>query len=1254
MRKIFVWICVLCWMPAIVLAAQQRSAPRELHLAAGTFRPGVSTGAPDWFRGSEIERSVRGQRYLVAIVDAALGTEQRRQLEAAGAELLDYVPVNGYRLRVDPRSIEAVRSLPFVAWLGPLPSHLKVGPRLSSRAGRPDGFETVRVVLSEDEPPDRVIGLLAGLAADAVPSGRRGAWRVQVTLPGARLSNLLSRLVSLPEVEAVEPVRPVHLFNQDAVWVHQSFVGPSPQETPLFDRGIFGCDQIVAVADTGQDYDLCFFSDPVKGSPPISACAAVPCPAGTPDTAQRKNIIYYNWSGTPTGDDDTCPATIGPSGHGTHTSGSVAGDSSPYADCSTFATPGRNGGDGQAPGAKLVIQELGDGLEYLNERAGTMWNLVEVAYQNGARIHSNSWGGACHDIFGTCLAGCTMPYDSMARDADLAMWTYPDMLIVTSAGNAGDFCAPPISIGTPAVAKSPLVVGSLGHGNSAIVPSSFSSPGPVFDGRLKPTLAAQGEFTVSAASDANPNSSNCGSCSLDGTSMAAPTVSGLAALVREYYTRGFYVSGHRDPAQGINPSAALVKATMVDGSVAQGSASPDPDFKSGFGRALLGSTLAFDDSSFQLRVVDHAEGLVTGGVVTRAYDVGEGTPFRATLAWSDYPGALNAAVARVNELMLEVIDPTGTVWFRTIDLGSGLPAQTSDPVALHDSLNVVERLVFETPVAGRWIVRVRGVNVAWGPQPFALVVRGALGECGAPAGPGALTIDTPADGQAELSWDPVVGAVGYNVYRSFGSCPAGASVPVATGLAGTSFLDTGVSGGATYSYKVVATSDSDSACESAPSPCASVVPTGDCLLTPQFRGVTAAASDGLVDCSITLSWDAASAYCGGPVRYNVYRDSAADFVPSAANRVASCISATSFSDTVDLVHGTDYHYVVRAEDGTVGHGGPCGGGNEDGNLAYSRTAPYGPPEAGTWSDDAGDTGEVKLQVVQPWTLQSAGGDSGPSAYVGSSAGGLCADLVSPVLTLANPASGPQLSFSTKHDIDYDPFGIFGAEGSVGQVEIAIGPDFASWTRVPLGPDYPTYVDFPLNQCPTTANIDSYFSGSDLVYKTYSASLVNWAGGDVKLRFRFAGDLIYTNGTWWIDDVSITQAQVPGACSTRAAGPPPIPDGASVAGEPLRVAKSGGDVALSWDAGQCPAAEVNVYRGVIGDYSTFVAGDCGLAPTGSATLAVPEDSWFLVASTDGGSTDGSWSRDANGSELSYAGASSICPTITQHVPNGTCP
>ena len=87
-----------------------------------------------------------------------------------------------------------------------------------------------------------------------------------------------------------------------------------------------------------------------------------------------------------------------------------------------------------------------------------------------------------------------------------------------------------------------------------------------------------------------------------------------------------------------------------DGGVALGAAGPGPDFTSGFGRVLLGDTLAFADSGFQLRVDDHREGLVTGSVVTHAYDVAGDSPFRATLVWTDYPAALNAAVAKVGGL----------------------------------------------------------------------------------------------------------------------------------------------------------------------------------------------------------------------------------------------------------------------------------------------------------------------------------------------------------------------------------------------------------------------------------------------------------------------------------------------------------------------------------------------------------------------------------------------------------------------------
>jgi hypothetical protein len=1240
------------FLGATILAAEPGPV---LHLAAGDFAPNAaSPAAPSWFHATPTWESPRGSRYLVAIMRGPLGGKEREQLEATGVSILGYVPVHGYQLRVPPVSEAAARRLPFVAWLGPLPPHLKLAPELSASSPAAAADARVRIILAAGEPSARVTALLGTMPSLATPSGKDGAYRVVATIPGKSLATTLSAIASLPEVEAIEPARRFRPMNQDAVWVHQSFVGPSPQTTPIFARGIFGCGQIAAIADTAQDYDLCFFRDTVNGAPPVASCGAAPCPAAA-TASRRKDLLYYNWSGGPTGEEDTCPATTtGSSGHGTHISGSLAGDTSPYADCAGFTTPNRNGGDGVAPGAKLVFQEMGDSYEYLNDLGGTLWNLADVAFQNGARVHSNSWGGACYDQLGNCVPGCTMPYDSYARDADLAMWSHPDLLIVTAAGNGGAFCPPPVSIGTPATAKSVLTVGAVEHGAAANTPSWFTSVGPVEDGRLGVTVAAQGESTVSAASDMNLGSNNCATCSLDGTSMSAPTAAGTAELVREYYTAGFAFQGTRDPAHGFSPSGALLKATLIDGAVALGAPAPGPDFDSGYGRIQLDRTLAFAGSAFQLRVDDHREGLSTGSVAAHAYDVAAGTPFRVTLAWSDYPAALNAAVARVNELKLEVTDPTGAVWFQTIDAGTGLPTQTSSAANPHDTRNVVERLVFDSPAPGRWIVRVRGIDVPFGPQPFALVVRGALADCPAPASPAAPTLGTPADHQVSVTWPAVGGAAAYNVYRAFGGCPGSSFVFLGT-TASTSFLDTTVSGGVTYGYAVAAASDSAAACESPRSACASVVPTGDCFVPPSFAGVKTASSTGQSTCAVQLAWDPGAAACSGDLRYNVYRDTSGSFTPGPSNRIARCLAGTSFTDSAGLTFNTAHWYIVRAEDAAGGHSGPCRGGNEDGNLVRLQAAADGPSAVGTWSDDAGDTGVAKLSTELPWASVATGGHAAPRAYQATSFDGACVNLATPALTLADPGQGPSLSFWTKHDLEYDPIGeILGTEGSVGQAEIATGPSFSNWTRLPLTPNYPENVEFPFNDCPTTQLTTRYFTGNHLTYTFYNAALTNWAGGDVKIRFHLSGDHIYSGGHWWVDDIAVTKAVVPGSCQTAAAGPPPIPDGGFVPGNPMRASRSGANIAVTWDVAQCPASFVTVYRGAIGSYGAFTSASCNLPSTGSATVAMPNNSWFLVVATDGATTDGSYARGVNGGELVYAGAPSVCPGTTSHVVSNACP
>jgi len=146
----------------------------------------------------------------------------------------------------------------------------------------------------------------------------------------------------------------------------------------------------------------------------------------------------------------------------------------------------------------------------------------------------------------------------------------------------------------------------------------------------------------------------------------------------------------------------------------------------------------------------------------------------------------------------------------------------------------------------------------------------------------------------------------------------------------TTFVDTAVSGGSTYSYAIKSFISAEN-CESNFSTCAEATATGLCTLPPTFAGADAAASAGSATCDVDVTWNAATENCGTGLTYNIYRSTVSGFTPGAANLLASCVAGPSYAD-LDVNSGIPYYYVVRAEDDSGNGTGPCAGGNEDTNI----------------------------------------------------------------------------------------------------------------------------------------------------------------------------------------------------------------------------------------------------------------------------------------------------------------------------------
>jgi uncharacterized repeat protein (TIGR01451 family) len=674
--------------------------------------------------------------YAIVQLRDPITRADRAALERTGLELLEYLPDYAYLVRGSAAQLAAAARLPQVYARTPFTLADKLAPALLRALSRGDSaLGPVHIVGW----PDDEGALARDLRAIAVAP--------QATVSAARLLQV-AKLESVRWIESLGRPRILNdyaraIMNVEPVWQ---------------DSGLYGAGQIVAVTDSGLDTgDMGTLS---------------------PDFAGRI-VATHVLSAGGHWDDNL--------GHGTHVAGSVAG-----AGVQSGANPAQHDYTdsfaGVAPEASLVIQafEADPDSGAAIGLPSDYYQIFSQAYDDGARLHTNSWGDHTGPITDTEAYHGGYLYGSQRTDQFL--WDHPDMAIFFAAGNDGvdgtpiylfdlipicpdgDGIVNPDSLLAPGTAKNVITVGATESDRSTggiatmrwsdtswchiVNPiaedylsdnangmAGFSSRGPTDDGRVKPDIVAPGTNIVSNASHTLGATTLWGAHETNpdyvysmGTSMATPLAAGTGVLVRQWLI-----------AQGLaNPSAAVVKATLLNtthdiapGQYGLGDTQEitftRPNTVAGWGRLDLDFINA--PAPYALWLDDHSSGLGTGQTVSythtllRPLEVLTNTePLRVMLVWTDPPASLSASAQLVNDLDLVVTGP-GSVTYYGNDTPSG------------DRTNNVEGVIINDPPLGRYQVRVSGYNVPVDSQPYALAVAGPFKDPRAPS----LTVTKTAD-----------------------------------------------------------------------------------------------------------------------------------------------------------------------------------------------------------------------------------------------------------------------------------------------------------------------------------------------------------------------------------------------------------------------------------------------------------------------------------------------------------------------------
>lgn len=319
-------------------------------------------------------------------------------------------------------------------------------------------------------------------------------------------------------------------------------------------------------------------------------------------------------------------------------------------------------------------------------------------------------------------------YDSSSVEVDNVSNTYPYYQVVIAAGNdrnsgiEQDFNEMGYDlISGTSCSKNGITVAAVNEllnytDPTSVLMSDFSNFGPPDDGRIKPDIAAKGVAVSSCIS-----TTNIAYADFNGTSMAAPAVSGLILLLQNHYSdlNGSYMRA--STVRGLLCHSAR-EAGFYEG--------PDYEFGWGLADGLTAANIITNNGSTSI-IEENL--LPANGTFTKQITVTNPQMIQASICWTDPSGAPNNTGANDNRtprlrnnLDIKVTKDSEVYYPYSLNVEDPFSPATREGV---NNVDNMERVDVDFANPGVYTITVtHSGNLQFGnPQAFSLIVSGTEG-----------------------------------------------------------------------------------------------------------------------------------------------------------------------------------------------------------------------------------------------------------------------------------------------------------------------------------------------------------------------------------------------------------------------------------------------------------------------------------------------------------------------------------------------